>query len=80
MDYVDVNSISELHEFVVYPPPVHPLVTVIDFARVDRSRRKPGEIFYRLGVYGVSCKRVTGRIKYGRSDYDFSEGDRKSVV
>lgn len=74
MEYEEINSISELHAFFGYEPPVHPLITVVDFAKVDRSKRKPGEIFYRLGMYGVSCKKMKGVMKYGRSSYDFSEG------
>jgi AraC-like DNA-binding protein len=74
MEYVDIHSISELHEFFVYPPPLHPLITIVDFATVDRSKRKPGEIFYRMNMYSVSCKKLKGQMKYGRTSYDFSEG------
>jgi AraC-like DNA-binding protein len=74
MDYVDINSISELHEYMQFPPPVHPLITVIDFSKVDRSRRKPGVLYYRMNLYVISCKNTRGRMMYGRSAYDFSEG------
>lgn len=74
MEYIDIHSISELHTFLGYDKPTHPLITVIDFAKVDRSKRKKGDIFYRLNMYAVSCKKVEGEFKYGRSTYDFSEG------
>jgi len=74
MEYVDINSISELHEFFGYEKPVHPLISIVDLARVDRSKRKKGEVFYRLALYSTSCKKLNGQLKYGRSTYDFSEG------
>ncbi|MBO9204905.1 MULTISPECIES: helix-turn-helix domain-containing protein [Niastella] len=74
MEYVDIHSISELHAFYRYEKPTHPLITIIDWAKVDRSQRKKGDIFYRLNMYSVSCKKFKGEFKYGRSTYDFSEG------
>jgi len=74
MKYIDINSISELHDFYGYGKPTHPLISVIDLAKIDRSKRKAGEIFYRLGFHSLSCKKFDGELKYGRSIYDFSEG------
>ncbi|WP_057940252.1 helix-turn-helix domain-containing protein [Algoriphagus resistens] len=73
MEYFDINSISELHSFFGYGKPVHPLITVIDLTKIDRSKRKPG-FFYRLNLYSASCKKFDGEINYGRGTYDFSEG------
>jgi len=74
MRYVDIKSISELHDFFRYERPLHPLISVVDLARVDRSHRVPGDV-YRLNMYCISCKRITtGAFGYGRTTYDFSEG------
>ncbi|MBN9379126.1 MAG: AraC family transcriptional regulator [Chitinophagaceae bacterium] len=73
MEYVDIKSISELHDFFHYEKPLHPLITVVDLSKVDRSHRKPGAA-YRLDLYSVACKKVEGLFKYGRTTYDFSEG------
>lgn len=73
MEYFDINSISELHSFFGYEKPIHPLITVIDLTKIDRSKRKPG-VFYRLNLYSASCKKFDGEFKYGRGSYDFSEG------
>lgn len=73
MDYVDINSISELHDFFRYEKPLHPLVTVVDLAKVDRSHRKP-DVVYRLDLYSIACKKIEGSFQYGRTNYDFSEG------
>lgn len=73
MEYLDIKSISELHDFFHYEKPLHPLITVVDLAKVDRSHRKP-EVAYRLNLYAIACKKIEGSFKYGRTSYDFSEG------
>ncbi|WP_343631723.1 helix-turn-helix transcriptional regulator [Fluviicola sp.] len=73
MDYTDIQSISELHDFFRYEKPVHPLISVIDLAKVDRSHRI-ADAKYRLNLYSIACKKIEGSFKYGRTHYDFSEG------
>jgi AraC-like DNA-binding protein len=73
MKYVDILSISELHEFFRYGKAVHPQITVVDLAKIDRSHREPGDL-YRLDLYAVSCKKLKGVFRYGRTTYDFGEG------
>jgi AraC family transcriptional activator of pobA len=73
MEFVDIKSISELHDFFHYEKPHHPLISVVDLAKVDRSHRKAG-VAYRLNLYSVACKVLEGHFIYGRTTYDFSEG------
>src|SRR5688572_22872823 len=73
MEYIDIKSISELHDFFRYKKPLHPLITVVDLSKVDRTHRKP-DVAYRLDLYSIACKKIEGSFKYGRTDYDFSEG------
>lgn len=73
MEYTDIKSISQLLAFFHYGKPVHPLIAVVDLAKVDRSHRKP-DAAYRLDLYSIACKKIEGSFKYGRTDYDFSEG------
>ncbi|WP_353719051.1 helix-turn-helix domain-containing protein [Dyadobacter sp. 676] len=73
MDYIDIKSVSELLAFFRYGKPQHPLIAVVDLSKVDRSHRKPGAS-YRLDLYSVACKKIEGSFKYGRTQYDFSEG------
>src|ERR1051325_3712764 len=73
MEYIDIKSIAELHEFCHYDKPLHPLISIIDLARVDRSQRKPGAS-YRLDLYSIACKKIEGVFRYGRTSYDFAEG------
>jgi len=73
MDYIDIKSIDELHVFFHYDKPLHPLISIIDLAKVDRSHRIPGAS-YRLNLYSVACKKIEGVFNYGRTSYDFAEG------
>ncbi|MCF0064656.1 AraC family transcriptional regulator [Dyadobacter sp. LJ419] len=73
MEYTDIKSISQLLSFFHYEKPVHPLIAVVDLAKVDRSHRTP-DAAYRLDLYSIACKKIEGSFKYGRTDYDFNEG------
>ena len=73
MAYIDIKSIAELHEFFHYDKPLHPLISIVDLARVDRSQRKPGAS-YQLDLYSIACKKIEGVFRYGRTSYDFAEG------
>ncbi|QMW01397.1 helix-turn-helix domain-containing protein [Spirosoma foliorum] len=73
MEFVDIKSIAELHDFFHYGKPIHPLLSVVDLAKVDRSHRKPG-VAYRIDLYSIACKEIQGKFMYGRTTYDFSEG------
>jgi len=71
--YIDIESVSGMHQLVQYTPPKHPLVSVID--HVDfYKKRPPTDAFYRFGFYSISCKKCTGTLKYGKGHYDFDEG------
>jgi AraC-like DNA-binding protein len=71
--YIDLESISDLHELVQYTPPRHPLISVIDHTDFYAKRPK-GEALYRFGFYTISCKRFEGLLHYGKSHYDFKQG------
>jgi len=71
--YVDIHSISDLHKLYGVGKPQHPLITVIDLAETQITRRKKAAA-YRLSFYTIFCKQVSSPIKYGRAYYDFSEG------
>jgi len=71
--YVDIESISELHELYSVGKPKHPLISVIDFGN-DQIDRPKDAATYRVGFYTIFCKKFSGTLRYGRSYYDFSEG------
>ena len=72
-NYIDIESISDLHALVHYAPPKHPLISVIDHADFY-AQRPMGDQLYRFGFYTISCKRFEGLLHYGKSHYDFRHG------
>lgn len=72
-NYIDINSITDVHKFYNSEKPKHPLITVIDLDEVKPDRPEE-EVFYRTAFYTIMCKRFDGVMKYGRSYYDFEEG------
>jgi AraC family transcriptional activator of pobA len=70
--FIDIDSISQLHELFGAGKPKHPLITVFDSgnSRINHDEA----VVYRLGLYTIFCKKSSGAFKYGQSHYDFSEG------
>lgn len=69
-----IDSISELHEIIGYGKPKHPLITLIDFDKVN-PKEYYGNRSIVTGFYMISLKNGKDcEIKYGRRYYDFSEG------
>lgn len=71
--YIDVQTISEVHDLWGCGKPRHPLVTVIDLTKYHFCGDRNG-LSYRLNFYTIFCKKFSGALGYGRSYYDFSEG------
>ncbi|BDD11526.1 AraC family transcriptional regulator (plasmid) [Fulvitalea axinellae] len=70
---LSITSLSELNDLLGCPKPKHPLVNLIriqDF----KDCAFPVNTSVNLAFYCVSLKKCTGRLAYGRSYYDFSEG------
>ncbi|MBS1636967.1 MAG: helix-turn-helix transcriptional regulator [Bacteroidetes bacterium] len=68
------NSISELHKALGFPKPLHPLVSLVNYADIKTpSNELPKALL--LNFYKISYKKsLTGKIKYGQNYYDFDEG------
>jgi AraC family transcriptional activator of pobA len=73
MEYFDIKSIAELHDFFRYSKPLHALITIVDMGKVDRTQRMPN-VAYRLDLYAITLKKIDGTFKYGRTHIDFAEG------
>lgn len=68
------KTITEYCRLAHFPPPAHPLISVIDLAAVGPL---PDYEPMRLvaDFYFISLKRgFTGKLHYGQQDYDFDEG------
>lgn len=73
MAIMTIKSISELHRFLGFEPPVHPLITIFNWEDVQLETKE--ELTFSLEFYMVSQKEIScGPLKYGRGSYDFDEG------
>jgi AraC-like DNA-binding protein len=73
---LNIRTISELHEAMGYEKPHNPLVTVIDFTKIDFSKHKHFDNVKLVNpFYTVFFKsKCPGEMMYGRTKYDFKEG------
>lgn len=71
---IKINSISQLHEMLGFPKPVHPLISLNRNAdmMVDKNLLNRHFLF---NFYKISFKKtLKGKMGYGQSYYDFDEG------
>jgi AraC family transcriptional regulator, transcriptional activator of pobA len=69
-----INSISEMHRALGLPKPLHPLVSLVNYADItaDTTEITKGMV---LNFYKVSYKlHFSGKVRYGQGHYDFDEG------
>ena len=68
------KTISELHQFWKVPPPLHPLISVVDIGAIGPlDGAEP--MTMALDFYAVSVKRMQNvNVKYGQHPFDFNEG------
>jgi AraC-like DNA-binding protein len=69
---LNIQSISDINNFVQHKTK-HPLVTVIDFSKMDESMEEGIRIS--CDFYSIMFKNYcANNMKYGRQSYDFQEG------
>jgi AraC family transcriptional regulator, transcriptional activator of pobA len=68
------NSISELHQALGFPKPLHPLLSLVNYADIKTPQEDLPKALL-LNFFKISYKKgLTGKIKYGQNYYDFDEG------
>jgi len=73
-EIIHIKSITEANRVFQFPPPKHPLVTVM-WAKDFPDFSQFNELKFNTELYMVSLKDVIqGSLGYGRNTYDFSEG------
>jgi AraC-like DNA-binding protein len=72
MTPVRIKTISELHKLRGLPPPAHPLISVIDYSKLDHNTETGESLMF--DFYSISLKRGVGKMRYGQQPYDFDEG------
>jgi AraC-like DNA-binding protein len=68
---VRIKSISEFHRLRGLPQPEHPLISVVDFAKMNLPQDDDSIV---SSYYTISIKRGVGKMFYGQQEYDFDEG------
>jgi AraC-like DNA-binding protein len=68
-----IKTISEFHQFSGLPKPEHPLISIVDYAKLRRhtSEKSTALLF---DYYTISLKRGVSKMWYGQQEYDFDEG------
>jgi AraC family transcriptional regulator, transcriptional activator of pobA len=75
-----INSISEFHEHLSLPAPLHPLVSVSDVSNIHPKETKIWQQFYG-NFYCISLKKdVKATVKYGQQYYDFNKGTMNFIA
>lgn len=68
------NSISDLHQALGFPKPLHPLVSLVNYADIKTPADELPKAL-QLNFFKISYKKyLNGKIKYGQHYYDFDEG------
>lgn len=68
-----IKSISELHDSMGLGKPKHPLITLIDAAKINVDEGKIGSKLI-ADYYMISLKDKSCGMEYGRNSFDFEEG------
>ena len=70
---IRIKSISQYHRFRGLPTPEHPLISVLDYSKMemDAGENLPGIV---TDYYSIAIKRGVGKMFYGQQQYDFDEG------
>lgn len=69
-----LKTISDLHRFNNISSPEHPLISLIDYSKINPTPDN-NELKWVQQFYTISVKRnVAGKYRYGQESYDFDEG------
>jgi AraC-like DNA-binding protein len=69
-----ISSISELHQILGLPKPLHPLISLIDNTQMSVDKELLNRNFM-MDFYKISYKfSENGKMGYGQGYYDFNEG------
>lgn len=74
------NSLSQLHKAMGQSPPLHPLISILNYgeAHFEPKDFEEGII---LNFYKISFKTsFSGKLKYGQGFYDFEEGGMSFIA
>lgn len=68
-----IDSITQLHDEIGYPKPLHPLITLIDFGKIEEAPALT-DVTIVSSLYSIAMKSHNScELMYGRGTYDFEE-------
>ena len=71
---LSIDSISQIHQALGLSKPKHPLVSVVQSKEI-KTVSEYQDVKIAMNLYQVALKQgVQGKLKYGRTSYDFQEG------
>ncbi|SHF72615.1 transcriptional regulator, AraC family [Mariniphaga anaerophila] len=70
---IRIKTISEFHQLNGLPKPEHPLISIVDYAKLHRTTNQESTTLL-FGYYTISLKRGVSKMFYGQQQYDFDEG------
>ncbi|MEM6348311.1 MAG: helix-turn-helix domain-containing protein [Bacteroidota bacterium] len=77
-DIFQIKSISQFHEMLSFPPPEHPLISLLEEKKEGPRPPIDPSLFnlrFSAELYAIIYKdKVSGSLSYGRNSYDFQEG------
>ena len=69
---VHIKTITEFHRMAGLPKPQHPLISVVDYSKLNLQEVNGNVI---LECYSIAIKKgMNYELKYGQNKYDFDEG------
>jgi len=69
-----VKTITEFHRLNNLPGPIHPLISLIDYAEIRHPKDRNG-VSVVFDFYSIAVKRdLNFKMLYGQQSYDFDEG------
>ncbi|MCB2408357.1 helix-turn-helix domain-containing protein [Hymenobacter lucidus] len=72
-EFTLLASVSEFARHFGFPPPTHPLLTVVDLSQHRNPPPTAGPAYRELYIIALK-KNLKGQIQYGRGAYDFNAG------
>lgn len=71
---IEVVSLTQFHEIMGYPKPVHPLISVVDLSEAELMT--PNYQKFTTPLYSITLKsqHLQSSVQYGRKQVDFGEG------
>lgn len=68
-----IKSISEFHALKGLPQPEHPLISIVDYAKMNDDETSNVKSVI-ADYYSIAIKRGVGKMYYGQQQYDFDGG------